>query len=96
MDRRPLDGRQARAEGEASVSLADDWTDYDRNVLPRGAGAIQRIETRRAFYAGAFAAIEVMKRIGDDDVSEDQAIAMMQGLSDEIETFRRNVGEGGT
>lgn len=35
-------------------TFADEWAQYERDVLPAGVGEVQRRETKVAFHAGAF------------------------------------------
>ncbi len=63
------------------------WRTYKTGVIPRDAPAIQMIESRRAFFAGAAAIAEIMTRLdgapGTKQVLED--------LNLEIRQFRLEV-----
>jgi hypothetical protein len=41
-------------------TLQSKWASFERDVVPKGASAIQRTEMRRAFYAGAAATSATM------------------------------------
>lgn len=61
------------------------WLQYAEHVLPTGAPPVQVQESRRAFYAGAahlFAA--VTEAVGPDSVSEDDGLAVFDGVDAEI------------
>ena len=54
----------------------------------------QFIETRRAFYAGAFIMLTTFNRIGDDDVDETDGAELMERLWQECQAFYRDVKAG--
>lgn len=59
-------------------TLLAEWRDYRRAVVPAGASDVQADETRRAFYAGAHAAIYLLMSMSDDDTVADlQAEALL-------------------
>lgn len=71
------------------------WRTYAEHVLPAGAGAAQKQETRRAFYAGAGLLFEAMTNaVGPDDVSEDAGMEIMASVDAEIRAFLRDVKAG--
>ena len=76
-------------------TLAAQWASYDRNVLPATAGDVQRKETRRAFYAGAQALVEVLTH-GISDAAEltTDDDALMASVDAELQQFIRDVKEG--
>lgn len=71
------------------------WASFDRNVIPATAGAVQRQEMRRAFYAGAQAFLGMVLRqvSAGDDVNDDDE-AMMEEVTAELEAFADAVLEG--
>ena len=72
---------------DAGRTIASGWESYNSKVLPQDAGEVQRSETRRAFYAGAWwCLLQVFLRIGEGDVSED-AVAWLTRMAAEIEVF---------
>ena len=70
------------------------WTDYSLEVLPLNATEVQRMETRRVFYAGAYAVMCAMVGIGDDSVSESDGINLMESMLQECEQFKSDVIAG--
>lgn len=46
--------------GRRTGSIASHWTSYAAEVVPSDASAVQIQETRRAFYAGARAGMEML------------------------------------
>lgn len=53
------------------MAIIDEWTSYDRDVVPADAGAVQREECRRAFYAGAWVCFcAVLGAIEPEDEAE--------------------------
>ncbi len=75
-------------------TIADRWANFERVVLPR-AGSVQRMEMRRAFYAGfheaLMAGLEMANETGADD---DAGMAQMQALHDECEQFAADIAAG--
>jgi hypothetical protein len=78
----------------AGRTVLDMWRVYGRERLtPHGIDVTDpNVEAtmRPAFYAGAAAMLELMERVGPDDVSEDQGVEMLQRLHEELETFAFN------
>jgi hypothetical protein len=76
-------------------TVAQLWASFEARVLPKTAGAVQRQEMRRAFYAGFAGALgaglEMAEESGDDD---DLGATMMQSLHDECERFVADVQAG--
>lgn len=75
-------------------TIAQLWDSYEQEVIPAGAGETQVQECRRAFYAGASAALRSVLEIGEDTVSEDQGVDVLEQLTDECLAFMRAVAEG--
>lgn len=75
-------------------TVMQQWESYEREVVPKTAGAEQRIESRRAFFAGAQALLNLVSGVGSDDVSENQGVAMLDGLSAELQVFSEAVLAG--
>jgi hypothetical protein len=66
------------------------WSDYARLVLPTDASAVQRIETRKAFYAGFHTMLAICIRIGEPDVSDQEAMDALTRLKAESESWIRD------
>ena len=75
-------------------TIAAEWERYAASVLPASAPEIQRIECRRAFYAGAMSTLAIVEGLGEDHVSEDAGIAILNGLKDESERFVAQIHAG--
>lgn len=70
------------------------WDQYEKEVLPSGAGNVQRLETKRAFYAGAASMFNLLCKI---DEYSDCTMNSMQGIRavlTEIEDFVKSVKGG--
>lgn len=76
--------------------LAAEWQGFYRKVLPDGASEIQTQEMRRAFYAGAEAAVMrvLIKSFGPGEDATDQDVRVMQDLADELADFGKAIQEG--
>jgi hypothetical protein len=76
-------------------SIARWWADYAEKVLPAHAPAVQKQETRRAFYAGAAAMLDAIVGglEGGEDATEGD-LAHMDDLQRELLTFAADVKAG--
>ena len=77
-------------------TIAEQWELLSANVIPDDAPIIQRVEMKRAFYAGAAAVLDLHYIIGDTKYSEDAAIAMIDGWQDECVCFAHQMESGAT
>jgi hypothetical protein len=75
------------------MTVLDAWESYVRDVMPPNAGQTQRVETRRAFYGGAWVMLNLLKKIADEQ-PDVQAEASMDALYNELCRFHKDVGEG--
>ena len=66
-------------------TIADEWREFERLVVPATAGAGQRRDMRIAFYAGANAILALGQLISE--LSDDAAMAVLQSLHDESAAF---------
>ena len=80
---------------ERPKRLAKAWEDYERKVLPPTAGRTQRIESRRAFYAGAQTIMAVMiGGMSDSADVEPEEIDLMENLDAELKAYVEDVLAG--
>lgn len=70
------------------------WASYEAEVIPFDAGATQRTECRRAFYAGARTVLGTLWNLGSLDVSEDAGVAVIEGMHQEAQAFAGDVLAG--
>jgi hypothetical protein len=70
------------------------WETYDRNVVPKDAGDAQRLETRRAFFAGAMALQSIHNEIAQPHTTEQAAFVMLSAIQAELADFRAGIGRG--
>lgn len=70
------------------------WEKYQQDVMPKDASTLQRVETKRAFYAGAQAVLGITWNLSAEDVSEDAACAVIEGLHQETRQFVADVDRG--
>jgi hypothetical protein len=71
-------------------TIDEKWRSFEAEVVPKNAPPVQRIEMRRAFYAGASGALRLMTDLSD--LSEDAAVLALEGLHEEARQFTRRVG----
>lgn len=67
------------------------WAGYMKDVIPPHATEMQRIETKRAFYAGAHAVLGVSV-IAANTMGEEEGTAALQSLADEVGDFIESGG----
>ncbi|MFN6572381.1 hypothetical protein [Dendronalium sp. ChiSLP03b] len=73
-------------------TLEQEWLEYASRVLPKGCSPIQKQETRRAYYAGIWTFMQMIKELGDDEVSEEQGAEELEKLENECKDFFSQVG----
>lgn len=75
--------------------IADLWASYEKKVLPFGAPAVQVLETRRAFYAGASGLLAAICGILEEDAEPTpQDLRVMDAIHAELEAFSASVLAG--
>ena len=72
--------------------IGEGWERYARDVMPADAQKVQRIETRRAFYAGAIQALGVVLRIAA--LPEAEGVALLQDMHLEVTEFSERADKG--
>ena len=81
------------AVGNANT-IGDVWAIYDAATLAKDAGPVQRQECRRAFYAGAAAALELFIQIADPGFEEDAGVARLEAMQRELVRFAGGLETG--
>jgi len=78
-----------------TFKLADQWQDFEKRVLPADAGEVQRIETRRAFYAGAQALLcGLLNMFEPDHGPTEEDLKAMDSIKAELDQFAADVKGG--
>jgi hypothetical protein len=72
--------------------IASEWNSFEKAVMPQNASAIQRKEMRRAFYAGGWAMLQIAKELGDENISEEQGVVVLESIEAEYQDFMKRVG----
>lgn len=72
--------------------IADTWRDFESRIVPADAPDVQRREMRRAFYAGASAALGAMVNIGVGSPLNRQE--RIENVLAELDDFGRQVRAG--
>jgi hypothetical protein len=72
--------------------LEEIYNDYAAKVLPRQAGAVQRKETRQAFFVGAFSLMGILKQATDEGADE---AGIMLDLEAEMDAFAEATAKAG-
>jgi hypothetical protein len=79
---------------ESRGIIREEWESYQRAVLPKDAGKTQKLETRRAFYAGAAAFYKIVFEIGDANSPEDKGVDVLESLAEELQRFADGIRNG--
>ncbi len=75
--------------------MAEQWNEFSRTVLPKDAGAVQRKEMRRAFYAGAQCILfRLIASFAPESEPTDADLKIMQDLDQELQDFAKAVKAG--
>lgn len=72
-------------------TIAGMWQIFRMRVVPIDASYVQVTETRKAFYAGCVALLDVMDYISEEEVSEEQGMEILEALHQEIDTFKKEI-----
>ena len=79
-------------------TVKDMWDQFEGSVLPKGCHPVQRLETRRAFYAGAWAMFNLSVQAADEtpDTEAGEAVGaeLMDRLHKECLAFKDMVEAG--
>lgn len=76
------------------MTVQKQWELFASLVVPKNAPVAQVREMRIAFYAGAQAVLGMMWDIGDNSISEDGGVAIIEGLVAETKQFATEVVGG--
>ena len=75
--------------------LAKEWTKYRKAVYPEGTPKVQLTETRRAFYAGAWAFFNLaLNGMGEEAEETQEDVDLLKNLDAEIGEFCELVRQG--
>lgn len=77
--------------------VRESWEEFERRVMPRGAGALQRQEMRRAYYQGAFAVLGMLARdmtTPDGEALNESDEEIVRDLASEMELFVAELARG--
>ena len=67
--------------------IETEWRVYAEQGIPFGASDEQRIECRRAFYAGATALVRALGKLGPGVDPVEACLAVFKGAADELKRF---------
>ena len=70
------------------------WESFSKDVIPEDAPEVQRKEMKRSFYAGCYTVLQITYGIGDEAVSEEAGIQMLETLHQESRIFLDRIGRG--
>lgn len=73
-------------------TIQEQWESFHSLVVPKNAPPVQVTEMRRAFYSGVEAMLRIQWALGD--MSEDAAVAALEGVHDECRRFADEIAKG--
>lgn len=76
------------------ATVKQQWDSFFEQVIPPTAGAAQLQETRRAFYAGAWAMFCLIAASEADEAPPEQWAAYLEGLRKECMGFNEAILDG--
>ena len=77
------------------TTIADQYASLEKACMPTNASDIQRQESKRFFYAGAGAILDMMLHtVARSDVSEADGILILKTLHEEVANFVQQVQAG--
>jgi len=68
-------------------TIQDKWDKFSSLVISKDAPAVQVTEMRLAFYAGVSAMIDIQFAAAEPYISEEGAVAILQGVNEEVGTY---------
>ena len=76
--------------------LETEWITYRNAVIPKDAGTTQLMESRRAFYGGAWAFYSLLMNSLDPSTPDDtpKDLELMEKLDREMREFKERVEKG--
>ena len=69
-------------------TIRDGWITYRDRVIPPQAGEYQRLESKRAFYAGAAHLFSLVTSEEITSKQEDEAVQSVQNIVEELQAFK--------
>jgi len=74
-------------------TLQKEWKDYEAVAINPKAGDVQRLETQKAYYAGAYTVLSILSEISAGVISEEAAVEVLKGLNQECHDFVADVAK---
>lgn len=68
--------------------IQSEFDSYMREVIPVNAPAVQIVECKRAFFAGAHAVLSQVIKFGDEEVSENVGVEGLERMRQELLKFK--------
>ena len=72
---------------QAKKPIETEWRAYAELTIPFGASDAQRIECRKAFYAGATALVRALGKLGPGGDPIKTYLAVFRGAADDLKRF---------
>lgn len=76
------------------LSIKEEWESYAKytfHITKIKPDSVQYKEMQKAFFAGAMVMLSGVRRVGEDDVSEQAALNFLQSRWQELQEFGRKI-----
>ncbi|HEV8364586.1 MAG TPA: hypothetical protein VGQ52_13810 [Gemmatimonadaceae bacterium] len=72
-------------------SLADRWTEFE-NFVTSGGGIVPSRRDRAMYYSGASAVLEILRDAYNENISDSDAVTLVDALVREMQELPSNIG----
>ena len=83
-------GTSIRSGPAQLLSVRSQWSDYVATVFTKTISEAQHVECQKAFYAGAFAMLNMVGNVSSE-FDEDTGCAYLEQLNDELQLFYQSM-----
>lgn len=73
--------------------IANSWKTFAESAIHETASEIQKIESKRCFYAGCVGVLEILLNV-DEDTSSEDTLKVIDGLLKECDQFGQDIQDG--
>ena len=73
----------------ALKTIEEEWAGFSAMILPKGCSETQRVEMRKAFYAGAMSILWGCREVGEPHIPEATGEAWFAARQQECDEFYR-------
>lgn len=75
-------------------TIQERWESFKKDVIPEDAPEFQVQDMKRAFYSGVIAMMNIDLVVSEDGVSDEAAVAMLEGCHQEARQYVHDLNRG--